>query len=297
MACILKAIDGKNMPFVLLTGDHPVYILIIQIRNGTDGRFNKIIPIFHTQVAFISAISIFVSAGIIADKSVDQAMHGKQFRRIARTLQVTYESLQRWIMEMSIDKGNNFPEYLQEKITSIRAKSTDIDNIYASIIQDTNFDIFLEEWHANIEKTPVLEYWLSFMYMVEISIMNIHSIKLTNWEQFQDSLRLMIPWLQIYDKIHYGKWFPDFWAEISNLNKEITQCMPEIFSHSITGKPYSSLPTNLWIEMTMNKGSKMKAGWQTILGNKNMLCANIRNTNYINQPQVILHKIADLEVY
>ena len=93
MACILKAIDGKNMPFVLLTGDQPVYILIIQIRNGTDGRFNKIIPIFHTQVAFISAISIFVSAGIIADKSVDQAMHGKQFRRIVRTLQLTYESL------------------------------------------------------------------------------------------------------------------------------------------------------------------------------------------------------------
>ena len=39
---------------------------------------------------------------------------------------------------MSIDKGVNLPEYLQENITSIRAKSTDIDNIYASIIQDTN---------------------------------------------------------------------------------------------------------------------------------------------------------------
>ena len=58
---------------------------------------------------------------------------------------------------MSIDKGVNLPEYLQEKITSIRAKSTDIDNIYASVIQDLNFDIFLEESYTNIEKTPMSE--------------------------------------------------------------------------------------------------------------------------------------------
>ena len=81
---------------------------------------------------------------------------------------------------MSLNKGVNFPEYLQEKITSISAKSIDTDNIYARIIQDTNFDIFLEECYFNIEKTPVSEYWLSFMYMVKILIMNIHSIKLKN---------------------------------------------------------------------------------------------------------------------
>ena len=133
--------------------------------------------------------------------------------------------------------------------------------------------------------------------MVEILIMNIHSIKLKNCEKFKNSSRLTIPWLHIYDKIHYGKWLPDFWAKISNLNEEISRYMPEGFSHSITGKPYSSLPTDLWIEMTMNKGSKMKAGWQIILGNENMLCTNFRNTNHINQLQVTLHKIADMKVY
>ena len=89
---------------------------------------------------------------------------------------------------MSVNKGINFHEYLQEKIASIRAKSTDIDNIYVSVIQDTNFDIILEEWYTNIEKTPMSEYWLSFMYMVEILIMNIHSIKLgSNLKTLGDS--------------------------------------------------------------------------------------------------------------
>ena len=38
--------------------------------------------------------------------------------------------------------------------------------------------MFLKECYTNIEKTPMSEYWLSFMYMVEILIMNIHSVKL-----------------------------------------------------------------------------------------------------------------------
>ena len=73
----------------------------------------------------------------------------------------------------------------------------------------------------------------------------------------------MIPWLQkIYDKIHCGQRLPNFWADISNVSEEIDQYMPLIFVHSINGKPYSFLPTDLWIEMAMKKGSKMKAGWQ-----------------------------------
>ena len=107
----------------------------------------------------------------------------------------------------------------------------------------------------------------------------------------------MIPWLQIYDKIHCGQRLPNFWADISNLSEEIDQYMPLIFAHSITGKPYSSLPTDLWIEMMMKKGSKMKAGQQRILENEAMLCANIKSTNYINQLRVKLHYIADMKSY
>ena len=99
MTRLLNIIEGKNIPFVLLTGDQPVYTLIVRLRNENKEKFNKIIPIpgpFHTQVAFITAIAkrfegsglsdIFVSASIIADKSVDQAMRGKHFRRIALAL-------------------------------------------------------------------------------------------------------------------------------------------------------------------------------------------------------------------
>ena len=284
MTRLLNIIEEKNIPFVLLTGDQPVYTLIVQLKNENKEKFNKIIPIlgsFHIQVAFITAITkrfegsglsdIFVSANIIADKSVNQAMRGKHFRRIVRALQLTYEALQRRIIQKSLDEGIKCPKYLHDKIDELRTQNADMLTIYLSIKQDPIFLDFLEKCYASIGSTPMTEYWLSFMYMVEILIMNMHSIKLRNWEHFKDSLRLMIPWLQIYDKIHYGKWLPNFWAGISNLSEEIDQYMPSIFAHPIAGKPYSSLPAGLWIEMTMNKGSKMKAGWQQILGNEAML--------------------------
>ena len=33
-----------------------------------------------------------------------------------------------------------------------------------------------------------------------------------------------------------------------------------LFAQSLTGNPYSCLPLDMWIEMTVNKGSKIKAG-------------------------------------
>ena len=138
---------------------------------------------------------------------------------------------------------------------------------------------------------------LSFMEMVEILVMNIHFLKTKNWIQFKQSVRFMISWLHIYDKVHYGKWLPEFWSEMINLPHEIDVHMPSIFSHSITGKPYSSIPTDLWIEMTMNKSSKMKAGWQRFLAKEKMLSAYIRGRNYINKLGATLHNICNMKAY
>ena len=34
---------------------------------------------------------------------------------------------------------------------------------------------------------------------------------------FLASIRLMIPWIQVYDNNKYGKWLVEFWLEMSNL--------------------------------------------------------------------------------
>ena len=40
-------------------------------------------------------------------------------------------------------------------------------------------------------------------------------------------------------------------------------------AQSMTGLPYSCQPLDLWIEVTMNRGSSLKAGWLHLLQNDN----------------------------
>ena len=102
-----------------------------------------------------------------------------------------------------------------------------------------------------------------------------------NWEEYLDTLREITPWLLMYDQTKYVHWLLHFWAMLSDLPAEQTQLVRSNVPQSMTGKPYSSIPWDLWIEMTMENLSKMKAWWLSILRNEKQLMADTRNANNI----------------
>ena len=70
---------------------------------------------------------------------------------------------------------------------------------------------------ANFDGVPQAEYCLSFMEMVAILTQNIHAIRTRNCTEFKSSLKLMLPWIQIYDNDKYGKHLPYFTAVLDTL--------------------------------------------------------------------------------
>jgi len=70
--------------------------------------------------------------------------------------------------------------------------------------------------------------------------------------------------------------------------------MSQLFSQSITGKPYSNIPLDLWIECTMNKGFEMKAGWKRLLKNEKGLLSHVKNVNNVNAVRDSLHVMATM---
>ena len=50
----------------------------------------------------------------------------------------------------------------------------------------------------DFEGAPLGQYWVSFMEMVELLTQNIHALRTSNWTEFKSSLKLMLPWMQIY---------------------------------------------------------------------------------------------------
>ena len=128
------------------------------------------------------------------------------------------------------------------------------------------------------------------MEMIEILTMNTLALRRQDWTAFKASLRMTMPWLQIYDNDKYSKWLVQFWLEISRLPAEKEKYIREgLFAQSMTGKPYSRLPLDLWIEMTMNKGSKMRAEWKNILKNEKILFTRIRTVDSVNRVRSSLH--------
>ena len=125
----------KNIPFVQLVGDQPVYTLMVQMRNENFDKFKNIIPVlcpFHTQCSFITVINkrfsgsgitkLIVSADIIADKSVDQTC-GKHYRGMFRALQLVYEALQRNIIRNGMRVGLTLSEDALELLDKVRNTS------------------------------------------------------------------------------------------------------------------------------------------------------------------------------
>ena len=91
-----------------------------------------------------------------------------------------------------------------------------------------------------------------------------------------------MPWMIVYDNTNYSRWLPVFYMEMSSLSQEHCQLIKEIFSQSLIGNAYSSFPPERWIECTMNKSSKLKAGWKRLLKNEIGLHIYVRNTNNIS---------------
>ena len=139
----------------------------------------------------------------------------------SRGLQLVYEALQRQIIRHAMAKNVTLPKDLKLQLDTLKNENgdlskSDLKDILRKIKENSSFNEFICKSYDIIAKTPMAEYWLSFMEMVEILVMNIHSLNTKNWIQFNQSIRLMIPWLQIYDKLHYGKWLPEVWSEMIN---------------------------------------------------------------------------------
>ena len=297
---LAKSITEKRMPFAIIVGDHPVYVLMLELVNENVGLFNKITPFmgpFHIQMSFIYAIykrfngsgisDVLVAAGVIADGSVEQALRGKHFKRGMRCLKLFYEALIHLALNKRLE-GGSLSDEIKTSLAKTReqnvANAEELIEAYTRLESNTELQDLVKTLFTNFEAAPLAEFWISFLEMVEILTQNIHAIRTGNWSEFKSSLKLMLPWMQIYDNDRYGRYLPDFTAVLDTLPVDQTAFMDSgLFAQSMTGKPYSCVALDIWIESTMNKGSKLKSGWLSILNNEKQLLSNTRNVNNVNR--------------
>ena len=127
------------------------------------------------------------------------------------------------------------------------------------------------------------DFWLSFLEMTDVLAQNVHACHIGDFSEYLSSTYEMLKYLRTYNNNNYGRWLPDFWALLSSLPLEQHEFLKDSFTQSLTGLPYSNQGMDLWIECTMNLGSKLKQGWLNLLGNEKQLFTTTRNVNNISR--------------
>ena len=117
----------------------------------------------------------------------------------------------------------------------------------------------------SVTMSDMVEYWKDFSSMCDVLFLSIHANHCTNaFQDLIDSRRVILPWLTIYDKNLYSHWLIYFWPLLTNLSGDRESFLEENYAHSLTGNLYSGMFLDMIIEVTMNKGSKLKSRWLSI---------------------------------
>ena len=300
-------ITTKNMPFAFLVGDHPVYVTITQLKAENPDNYRAIVPFlgpFHTQCVMMSAIykrykgselgEVLVAAGVIVEGSVDHALKGKHYKRGLRCLRLMYEALISQLVQGRLTP--NLADETRENLEILRDTSRSKESrtaAHSALQDDADLDDLIGDLFNQVEASDMADYWRDFLSMTDALMQNVHAVHICNWDDYVSSLRAMLPWMVAYDNNRYGRWLPDFWAMLTALPADQVAFLRTDFTQSITGNPYSNMAWDMWIECTMNKGSKMKSGWLSILQNEKQLLVHSRNVNNVAQIRAAHNALAN----
>ncbi|KAL8562138.1 hypothetical protein ACOMHN_041973 [Nucella lapillus] len=166
---------------------------------------------------------------------------------------------------------------------------------HAALEEDADLENLITNLFTHVEASDMADYWRDFLTMTDALMQNVHAVHECNWDEFVISLSAMLPWMVAYDNNRYGRWLSDFWAMLTALPADQVEFLRTDFAQSITGNSYSNMAWDMWIECTMNKGSKMKSGWLSILQNEKQLLVHSRNVNNVARIRTAYNVMANQE--
>ena len=102
------------------------------------------------------------------------------------------------------------------------SNNTSFQEKFNNIFNVNDIHQYIQSYFKTIRNmnTPMGNFWLSYMKMVEIHFLNYHSVHTQIWKEYLTSLRMMLPWMSAYDSVHYCKYLSLYWSTMNNLDQE-----------------------------------------------------------------------------
>ena len=232
-----------------------------------------------------------IESEVVAAASVKAVLSGKHYNRCIRSHKLVFEAMQRLRLIA-------FQESLQgsasEKLSIIGEKllSNFEENMAELLSVDEDFTYWKTAYESFIQKrseeNPTFAFWSTYIEMVQLMLLFIRATRTSDWNLHLSTLRSMIPWFFVTDRINYSRYSPCYWLEMSSLESThpceyvcILFCetflllsysrgfLFTVIAENIADNwtvqrhenhSFASIPCDQTIEQTMNKDSKTKGG-------------------------------------
>ena len=235
MLKLVEAMRQKDIPFSFLVGDMPTYKLVTQLKAENPHQFKDIVPIlgaFHQQMSCIYAIykrfkgsgmaDTLLTAGVVAEGSVDQALKGRHYRRGLRCIMLWRETLIHMRLQKILEH-QELPENVKLNLQTLRNALTEtqgaLDDAHSNLAEDNDMLGLVNKVYKEAG-TDMGDFWLSFLEMTDPLVQNVDACHARHLTEYISSTYDMLPGLMAYDNHEYGRWLPDYWAMLSSLSEE-----------------------------------------------------------------------------
>ena len=282
---IMQSLQLTNMVCVF---DQAMFSKAIEIVWKHQEKFNKIIVrlgVFHTICSLLSIIGkrfqdaglrdLCVESGVIAEGSIAGVMDGHKYNRSIRLHKLVYEAFMRMVWKgflpwLELTHGSDMI-HLDETLRTIKLFTDDICNTSlkdvmekASVSRITGlFQVYLSFLRDG--NGCLSTFWMSYVDMVEMLLGLVRASREGDWLLHLACIKDMIPWYFAYDKIHYGRYLPIYYAQMTRLPVD----NPEVYDYFMNGgfsvqigqtNPFGRIPVDQTIEETVNRDTQTAGG-------------------------------------
>ncbi|KAI4830326.1 hypothetical protein KUCAC02_001965 [Chaenocephalus aceratus] len=185
MVKLVEAMHKKNIPLSFLVGDLPTYKTIVQLKAENPELYKDLIPILgaiYKRFKGSGMADTLVTAGVIMEGSVEQALRGKHYRWGGRCILLWREVLIQQGLT-NILEHEELSENIKENLHTLRNALTDTREALQAAHSNLENDDGMKDLITRVYETlgtDMGDFWISFMEMSDPHVQNIDACHARN---------------------------------------------------------------------------------------------------------------------
>lgn len=236
--------------------------------------FTKLIPRmggFHVIMCMLKTIySRFKDSGLITwlvysgcggEGTITNALKGGDVKHAIHLHKLMYEAIVRSKVDHLKDKGE------------LNLDESGIEEFFKEFLngdsENKDLEFIIEFIRTKIPEIPKLRegmggYLELYLEMVDLLLSTIYCQRTSNWDGYLQCIKEFLPYCFTHNRHNYARNLTYCYVHMKMLKEDHPQLYNEILLHgftvSLTGQPFTKIPCDQVIEMTVNRACKSTGG-------------------------------------